>query len=315
VAQWAIFGAAGILAMAGGAALVIMRHTRELAVARTKLEAFNSELEERVSLRTDALVKANAEIQRFAYVVTHDLRSPLVNIMGFAGELESSLKAIDALVRAGAEASAPIRSEGERALNVDAPEALGFIRSSADKMDRLVKAILKISREGARALRPEAVDLEELLAAAADAARHQAALDGGAIEIHCLVGRVVTDRLSLEQIVANLVDNAVKYRAPDRALRVEIRARRLPTRRVEVVVEDNGRGIADSDYERIFDLFRRSGPQDAPGEGIGLAHVRTLARNLGGEVAVRSRLGAGSAFTVTLPPELRESERGTAHDG
>ena len=303
-----ILSAAAILAMAGVAALTIMRHTGQLMDARSELEALNRDLEERVRLRTDALAKANAEIQRFAYVVTHDLRSPLVNIMGFTSELEGSLRAIEALVWSNGSASETVRAEGEQALQVAAPEAIGFIRSSTDKMDRLVKAILKISREGARALRPEPVDLEAILASAASAARHGSALDGGSADVVCLVGQIVTDRLSLEQIVGNLVDNAVKYRAADRPLRLEIRARRLSSRRVSIAVKDNGRGIAESDRERIFDLFRRSGPQNVAGEGLGLAHVQTLVRNLGGEIQVQSQLGCGSTFTVTLPAELRSDE-------
>lgn len=71
--------------------------------------------------------------------------------------------------------------------------------------------------------------------------------------------------------------------------------------RVSLSVADNGRGIAGKDRERIFELFRRTGPQDQPGEGIGLAHVRMLVRRLGGSIKVDSELGAGTIFTVDLP--------------
>jgi signal transduction histidine kinase len=73
-----------------------------------------------------------------------------------------------------------------------------------------------------------------------------------------------------------------------------VRTRPTGPRRVRIEVEDNGRGIAEADRDRVFDLFRRAGRQDRPGEGIGLAHVRTLVRNLGGDVALRSREGEGS---------------------
>lgn len=76
---------------------------------------------------------------------------------------------------------------------------------------------------------------------------------------------------------------------------------------VEITVEDNGRGIDKADQERVFDLFRRAGTQDQPGEGIGLAHVRALARRLGGAIALDSELGRGSRFIVTLPRELKEN--------
>ena len=86
----------------------------------------------------------------------------------------------------------------------------------------------------------------------------------------------MSDRLALEQIVGNLLDNAVKYRgAGPRAAGIQIRAHETRGQRIIVEIEDNGRGIAAQDHERVFDLFRRSGAQDTPGEGIGLAHVRT----------------------------------------
>ena len=76
-------------------------------------------------------------------------------------------------------------------------------------------------------------------------------------------------------------------------------------------ITDNGRGIAAKDLERIFELFRRSGEQDKPGEGIGLAYVRNLARRLGGNVTVKSELGSGSTFTVTLPSVYSAKARAT----
>ena len=73
-------------------------------------------------------------------------------------------------------------------------------------------------------------------------------------------------------------------------------------------MRDNGRGIDARDHERVFELFRRAGTQDRPGEGIGLAHVRALVRRLGGTIALDSTAGAGSAFTVTLPRRLRAED-------
>jgi signal transduction histidine kinase len=77
-------------------------------------------------------------------------------------------------------------------------------------------------------------------------------------------------------------------------------------------IEDNGRGVHARDRERIFDLFRRAGPQDQPGEGIGLAHVRTLVRRLGGRIACDSTPGRGTTFTVALPRAWRGGERRSA---
>ena len=100
--------------MAGAAAWTIVKYTRELLDARSELEALNADLEERVRLRTEALARANAEIQRFAYIVTHDLRSPLVNIMGFASELETGLKALGAWVASEGARRTPSRPRRHR---------------------------------------------------------------------------------------------------------------------------------------------------------------------------------------------------------
>ena len=85
--------------------------------------------------------------------------------------------------------------------------------------------------------------------------------------------------------------------------RIDISARRIGDR-VVVSITDNGRGIAPQDHERIFELFRRSGVQDRPGDGIGLAHTRTLIRRLGGQITLSSRLGEGTTFNIELPLEL-----------
>ncbi len=312
--QWlrlvAVGGAIIIVAMACAAAWIITKYTRDLLDARGELEMLNADLEERVRLRTDGLARANAEIQRFAYIVTHDLRSPLVNIMGFTSELEAGLKLLGASFATEAHASEAVMTEAKQALSTDMPEAIGFIRSSTAKMDRLVNAILKISREGARTLRPERIDLNALLNAAAASVHHQTTPGGRAVTVDSQAGEIITDRLSLEQIVYNLIDNAVKYRASDRPIEISARTRRVPSGQVTIAIEDNGRGIAEGDRDRVFELFRRAGEQDVSGEGIGLAYVRTLVRNLGGEITLKSQLGLGSTFTVLLPPRL-ETSRGT----
>jgi signal transduction histidine kinase len=108
------------------------------------------------------------------------------------------------------------------------------------------------------------------------------------------------DRLAIEQIFQNLIENATKYLKPGVPGRIKVRGQRSGKRAI-FEVEDNGRGVDPNDHERIFELFRRSGAQDQRGEGIGLAHVRALAYRLGGTVTIRSALDEGSTFIVDLP--------------
>jgi len=111
---------------------------------------------------------------------------------------------------------------------------------------------------------------------------------------------IVGDRLALEQIFSNLIDNAIKYVRPGVPSEISVSGQARSGFAV-FEVTDNGRGIDPGDHQRIFDLFRRAGAQDKPGQGIGLAHVRTLVRRLGGTISVASELNNGSTFTITLP--------------
>lgn len=295
-----------ILIVLGGAIYIIMRHVRSLTEARRELMKLNEELEMRVQERTQDVVRANQEIQRYAYIVTHDLRAPLVNIMGFASELDRSIKDVSAYVLAdGAPVSQQQVQDARMAVEQDMPEALGFIRSSTSRMDGLINAILKISRDGRRQLKPESLDIKDIAANVVASQQHRIDEVGGEVELALSSLKLFSDRMSIEQILANLVDNAIKYRSPQRPLKVKIEAIRRG-RLVDIIVEDNGRGIDADDLERVFELFRRAGPQDQVGEGIGLAHVRSLARNLGGEIDVRSVPGQGSAFILTTPTDLSQ---------
>jgi signal transduction histidine kinase len=169
-------------------------------------------------------------------------------------------------------------------------------------MDTLINAILKLSREGRRSLHPERIDLASLLQASAQVVGHQLSDADGKVTFDLQVSSLLSDRLSLEQIFGNLFDNAVKYRAKDRPLRIEVRTEPTGDGGCRVQLIDNGRGIAEPDLVRIFDMFTRSGVRDQPGEGIGLAFVQALVRNLGGTIEVRSALGEGTTFMLKFPP-------------
>jgi signal transduction histidine kinase len=307
LARWFTLGSGLVVLLAAlGGAATILRYTRELVAARAEMEQLNAGLENRVKERTADLQRANDEIQRFAYIVSHDLRAPLVNVMGYTAELEAGLATLTFVcddpkldeLASGQAARATIRD--------DLPEAIGFIRTSTQKMDGLIKAILKLSREGQRVLRPETVDLEEFFASSIAAVQHRVTESGAEVDVVKPMPTIESDRLALEQIFGNLIDNALKYTALDRQPHIVVQ--QLPSRWGAIVIEvrDNGRGIAAEDAERVFDLFRRAGAQDKQGEGIGLAHVRTLVRRLGGEITMTSVLGQGTTFRIMLPRQLRE---------
>jgi signal transduction histidine kinase len=316
-----VTGSGLVVALAGISILLVRRSARARDEAEAQLRDNNLNLEATVDERTSDLREANNEIQRFAYIVSHDLRSPLVNIMGFTSELEELradiFKRIAALGRAAAAAPLvpvaagdeiePALDDHDRQLSQDYSEALGFIKSSIAKMDRLITAILNLTREGRREFEPVLIDTRELIEAIVTTVAHQASEANAQIRVAPLPD-IVSDRLALEQIFSNLIDNALKYLKPGVPGDISVRGRtKLGFAIFEIA--DNGRGIEPKDHQRIFDLFRRAGSQDRPGQGIGLAHVRALVRRLGGTMSVSSELHSGSTFTVTLPINWKAGNR------
>lgn len=284
--------------------LVLTRRSAELARANAEVRELASHLEARVAARTADLAEANEEIQRFAYIVSHDLRSPLVNVMGFTAELEDAQGMIGEYVEQ-AEAAQPgsVPAQIKTAVLGDMPEAINFIRTSTSRMDRLIKAILQISREGRRSLVSERIDLNTMFAELRETLAGQLDATGSRLDIAPLP-TVRSDRLALEQVFANLLDNAIKYLRPGVPGRIEVYAD-VRAANAFVRIRDNGRGVSPADQTRIFELFRRAGAQDQPGEGIGLAHVQALVRRLGGQISIESTLGEGSTFTVRLPVAMK----------
>lgn len=285
-------------------AMLVRRQVSTLMAAQKQLDMVNAGLEEEVRERTSDLVRANEEIQRFAYIVSHDLRAPLVNVMGYTSELEQVGLTLDSHLKTLEEQQPElVDEETVRAVREDVPEAVGFIRASTAKMDGLIKAILQLSREGRRPLTVEPLNMTAVVQGLIDAVAHPIMESGGEASVAPLPD-IASDRLSIEQIFGNLIDNAAKYQHPERPLLLTVKGREVEGGWVEFEISDNGRGVAAKDHERIFELFRRSGKQDKPGEGLGLAFVRSAVRRLGGSIRLDSDLGEGATFILRFPRQL-----------
>lgn len=231
------------------------------------------------------LENKNAELERFTYTVSHDLKSPLVTITGFLGFLEKD------------------------ALNGDWHRVKGSIdriSAAARKMQTLLNDLLELSRVGRIINPPQDVPFSEIIYEAIDHVRGRLDEINAIVEIQRDLPIVHGDRVRLVEVVQNLVENAVKYAKPEGRLRIEIGAdSRNEKGRLVFHVRDNGVGIEPQYHERIFGLFNKLDNQ-SEGTGIGLSLVKRIIEVHNGRIWVESEKGKGAAFYFTLPAAQTE---------
>ena len=256
----------------------IIRDIGERKAAQRVLQNAHDELERRVKERTAELSRINAELEKFAYVASHDLQEPLRTVINFSDLLER-------------------RYRGK--LGTEGQEFLGFIVGSVRRMRQLIDDLLEFSRRGHERLAPQAIDCEALLQRVL-VNLAQGAADCGAVVTHDPLPTVVADPGQMEQLFQNLLGNAIKYRgdAPP-AIHVGARPRDAGW---EIFVRDSGIGIDPRFSERIFEMFQRlHGPGKYAGSGVGLAICKKIVERHGGRIWVQSQEGHGATFHFTLP--------------
>ena len=254
--------------------------------------------QERAALVTD-LERANAELEGMIYVASHDLRAPLVNLQGFGQRLEKNCGELVATVQLPG-VPAAVREEAERILGERIPGALKYIRSSTEKMDALVNGLLKVSRLGHVPMHVEPLDMDRLLQEVIAAQTFQFQAAEAVVHVEPLPA-CRGDANLLNQVFSNLLDNALKYRDPARALRVHVSGQ-AEARQVIYEVSDNGVGIAPEHRDKIWEMFHRLDPAGpVAGDGLGLNLVRRILDRHRGRIWVESTPGQGSRFFVALP--------------
>lgn len=253
-----------------------------LAIENAYLNAsLQHELAQRQSFITELEAK-NAELEQFTYTVSHDLKSPLVTIVGFLGFLEK-----DALT-----------GDVERVRS-----GIARITSAARKMEDLLNDLLELSRIG-RLMNPaENVSFEEIVRDALERVRGRMDANGIQVVIGQNLPIVHGDRIRLTEIVQNLLDNAAKFSSTVAHPRIEIGSKGLDENLHPILfVCDNGIGIAPEFHERIFGLFNKLNPQ-IEGTGIGLTLVKRIIEVHGGRIWIESAPGDGARFYFTLPAQ------------
>lgn len=237
---------------------------------------------------------ASAELEAFAYSISHDLRTPLRTMTGFAHALLESL------------------GEGVP------PKALDYARriiASGERSEELIRDLLAYSRLTSEEITPERVSLEVVVRTAKEQVHVQMEERDARVEISDDLPDVLGHEATLLQVLTNLLSNAVKFVPDDRTPRIRIRGE-VRDDRVRLEVEDNGRGIPADQHSRIFRVFERlAESRDVPGTGIGLAVVRRGMERMRGAVGVESEPGEGSTFWLELPRPESGSGRDAGRSG
>lgn len=271
--------------------VTVLRRTQEaLHEAQSRIRDYAQTLEKTVEDRTSRLRETVQELEAFSYSIAHDMRAPLRSMVGYSDIL---------------------REEHAGALDAVGRDYLGRISAAARRLDVFIQDVLNYSRIVREELPLAPVDSDALVREILDtypnlrAARRHVRIEGP-------LPPVLANVAALTQVLANLLDNAVKFVAPGAEPKVRLRADAVTgaggvkadaAMRVRLWIEDNGIGIDPSFHARLFQMFQRfNGPASYEGTGIGLAIVRKAVERMGGQVGVVSAPGQGSRFWILLRP-------------
>ncbi|MBN2119383.1 MAG: PAS domain S-box protein [Anaerolineales bacterium] len=264
-------------------AQLAVTYANQVAIALENARLF-SDLQAELSVRQkliSELENKNAELERFTYTVSHDLKSPLFTIRGFLGYLEQ-----DAL------------SGNRERLKGD----IQRITNATDKMQRLLSELLELSRVGRLKNESTYVSFNELASEALELVHGRIMEQRITVQIHPDLPQVYGDRPRLVEVLQNLLDNAAKFIGDQQQPTIEIGRDGEEAGKPVFYVRDNGVGIAPEHHDRVFGLFNKLDPK-TDGTGVGLALVRRILEVHGGRVWIRSEAGKGSTFFFTLPTQ------------
>ncbi len=246
-----------------------IRDISERKRAEEELKNFSAELE-----------RSNIELQQFAYVASHDLQEPLRMISSYLQLIEKRYK---------------------NKLDADADDFINFAVDGAGRMQSLINALLEFSRVSSRGRPFELVSLKEILDNICETMSPHIKNLGASVE-YADLPEVKADKSQIYSVFMNLIQNALKFTVPGRAPHIIITAEKKGDDYI-FCISDNGIGIEEQYFERIFTIFQRLHTQEEySGTGIGLSICRRIVERHGGQIRVESEYGRGSSFYFNIPP-------------
>ncbi len=283
----AIFGMVAMLqGLSANTARQALQRARESEALVKQELAERKQAEKQRENLIEELEAKNAEMERFVYTVSHDLKSPLVTIVGFLGFVEDDV---------------------QKGNLEDFRKDMDRVYQASFKMQNLLKDLLELSRIGRMMNDPEPVSFDLLAKEAIELTEGRLQERGVQTHVQPNLPEVYGDRQRLLELIQNLIDNAAKYMGNQPDPRIEIGSSGSEEGKPIFFVRDNGIGIAAEYHEQIFGLFNKLNP-NAEGTGIGLAIVKRIVEFHGGRIWVESEVGKGAAFFFTLP--LQPTRRG-----
>jgi PAS domain S-box-containing protein len=249
-----------------------------LAIENARLySALQDELAQRKNFILELEAK-NAELERFTYTVSHDLKSPLVTIRGFIGYLERDAKTGD---------FEKFRRDVQR------------IETAVEKMQNLLKDLLELSRIGRLINEPVEISFNQLIEETIETLDGQIKANRVSIEFENIDVFIKCDHVRMLEVTQNLIENAIKFMGTQPNPIIRIGSYEDDKNRTVFYIKDNGIGIATEFQENIFGLFNKLS-SDSEGTGIGLALVKRIIEVHGGQIWVESQVGHGTTFYFTL---------------
>lgn len=255
-------------------ALVLHKYFTEKE-KKVEIVKLNNEL----TVQNKSLIKKNQELDRFVYSTSHDLRSPILSIMGLLGLFKEDLM-----------------KEEEKM------QTIQLMEDALEKTDEMITNILDYSRNENLEVNYETTNIKELINEVLDIHKY---VDGKEIkcDVEISVETIQTDKSRFKTILNNLISNAIKYRKEDFPLKIDISFMELDSDEYRLTIKDNGEGIEKKELTKIFNMFHRSS-STSKGAGLGLYICKQIVDNFDGKIEVDSQLGSWTTFTIYIPVKL-----------